>query len=143
MKKYFSVKTKCGHVGKFRCVWIDFAVVAENAKEAAEKVKKYSRVKRHQKSCIESVTKIDFENFMMLKAKNDADPYLHCKSIQEQRAVEGFEDRIEVDEYNIAKYSKKVTKKESLEYRVKRAKVKENSQKRALREYFYGEAIAW
>jgi phosphotransferase system HPr-like phosphotransfer protein len=141
MKKYFSVKTKCGHVGKFRCVWIDFAVVAENAKEAAEKVKKYSRVKRHQKSCIESVTEIDFENFMMLKAKNDADPYLHCKSIQEQRAVEGFEDRIEVDEYNIAKYSKKVTKKESLEYRVKREKVKENSQKRALREYFYGEAI--
>ena len=34
-----------------------------------------------------------------------------------------------------------VTKKESLEYRVKRAKVKENSQKRALREYFYEEAI--
>ena len=141
MKKYFSVKTKCGHVGKFRCVWIDFAVVADNAKAAAEKVKKYSRVKRHQKSCIESVTEIDFENFMMLKAKNDADPYLHCKSIQEQRAVEGFEDRIEVDEYNIAKYSKKVTKKELLEYRVKRAKVKENSQKRALIEYFYGEAI--
>ena len=104
-------------------------------------MKKYSRVKRHQKSCIESVAEIEFEDFMMLKAKNDADPYLHCKSIQEQRAVVGFEDRIEVDEYNIAKYSKKVTKKESLEYRVKRAKVKENSQKRALREYFYEEAI--
>ena len=131
------------HVGKFRCVWIDFAVVAENAKEAAEKVKKYSRVKRHQKSCIESVTEIDFENFMILKAKNDADPYLHCKSIQEQRAVEGFEDRIEVDEYNIAKYSQKVTKKESLEYRVKRANAKEKSHKRALKEYFYEEAIAW
>ena len=141
MKKYLSVKTKCGHVGRFHCVWIDFAVAAENAKEAAEKVKQYGRVKRHQKSCIESVMKIDFEDFMTLKAKNDADPYLHCKSIQEQRAVEGFEDRIEVDEYNIAKYSKKVTKKESLEYRVKRAKVKENSQKSALREYFYEEAI--
>ena len=128
MKKYFSVKTKCGHVGKFRCVWINFAVVADNAKAAAEKVKQYGRVKRHQKSCIESVAEIEFEDFMMLKAKNDADPYLHCKSIQEQRAVEGFEDRIEVDEYNIAKYSKKVTKKDSLEYRVKRAKVKENSQ---------------
>ena len=141
MKKYFSVKTKCGHVGKFRCVWIDFAVAAENAKEATEKVKKYSRVKRHQKSCIESVAEIDFEDFMILKAKNDADPYLHCKSIQEQRAVEGFEERIELDEYNIARFSKKTTKKESLEFRVKRAKVKENSQKRALREYFYEEAI--
>lgn len=143
MKKYFSVKTKCGHVGKFRCVWIDFAVVADNAKAAAEKVKQYGRVKRHQKSCIESVAEIDFENFMILKAKNDADPYLHCKSIQEQRAVEGFEERIELDEYNIARFAKKTTKKESLEYRVKRAKVKENSQKRALREYFYGEAIVW
>ena len=143
MKKYFSVKTKCGHVGKFRCVWIDFAVVAENAKEAAEKVKKYSRVKRHQKSCIESVTEIDFENFMMLKAKNDADPYLHCKSVQEQRAIEGFEERIELDEYNIARFSKKTTKKESLEFRVKRANAKEKSHKRALKEYFYEEAMVW
>ena len=141
MEKYFSVKTKCGHVGKYHCVWIDFAVVAENAKEAAEKVKKYSRVKRHQKSCIESVAEIDFEDFMILKAKNDADPYLHCKSVQEQRAIEGFEERIELDEYNIARFSKKTTKKESLEFRVKRANAKEKSHKRALREYFYEEAI--
>ena len=141
MKKYFSVKTKCGHVGKFHCVWIDFAVAAENAKEAAEKVKQYGRVKRHQKSCIESVAEIDFEDFMMLKAKNDADPYLHCKSVQEQRAIEGFEERIELDDYNIARFSKKTTKKESLEFRVKRANAKEKSHKRALREYFYEEAI--
>ena len=141
MKKYFSVKSKCGHVGKFHCVWIDFAVAAENAKEAAEKVKQYGRVKRHQKSCIESVAKIDFEDFMMLKAKNDADPYLHCKSVQEQRAIEGFEERIELDDYNIARFSKKTTKKESLEFRVKRANAKEKSHKRALREYFYEEAI--
>ena len=143
MEKYFSVKTKCGHVGKFYCVWIDFAVAAENAKEAAEKVKQYGRVKRHQKSCIESVAEIDFEDFMMLKAKNDADPYLHCKSVQEQRAIEGFEERIELDEYNIARFSKKTTKKESLEFRVKRANAKEKSHKRALKEYFYEEAIAW
>lgn len=143
MEKYFSVKTKCGHVGKFHCVWIDFAVAAENAKEAAEKVKQYGRVKRHQKSCIESVAEIDFEDFMMLKAKNDADPYLHCKSVQEQRAIEGFEERIELDEYNIARFSKKTTKKESLEFRVKRANAKEKSHKRALKEYFYEEAIAW
>ena len=37
MKKYYSVKTKCGHVGKLKCVWIDFAIVAENGKEAAKK----------------------------------------------------------------------------------------------------------
>ena len=33
MKKYFSVTTKCGHVGRLNCVWIDFAIYAESAKE--------------------------------------------------------------------------------------------------------------
>ena len=30
--KYFIVTTKCGHVGKWSCIWIDFAVPAESAK---------------------------------------------------------------------------------------------------------------
>ena len=80
---------------------------------------------------------------MKLKAQNDADPYLHCKSVQEQRAIKGFEERVELDEYNIARFSKKTSKKDSLEFRVKRAQTKEKSQKRALKEYFYEEAIAW
>ena len=33
MEKYFSVRTKCGHVGRLNCVWIDFAIYAESAKE--------------------------------------------------------------------------------------------------------------
>ena len=44
---------------------------------------------------------------------------------------------------NIARFSKKTTKKESLEFRVKRANAKEKSHKRALKEYFYEEAIVW
>ena len=32
--KYFIVTTKCGHVGKWSCIWIDFAVPAESASEA-------------------------------------------------------------------------------------------------------------
>ena len=143
MKKYFSVKTKCGHVGKYNCIWIDFAICAESAKAAAEKVREIGRVKRHHKDFIDSVLEISFDEFMKLKAQNDIDPYLHCKSIQEQRSIERFDERVEVDEYNIAKLSKKSTKKESLEFRVKRTKAKEKSNKHVLKEYLYEEAIAW
>lgn len=83
------------------------------------------------------------EDFYKLKARNDSDPYLHAKNHREQLQIESFDERIELDEYNIARFSKKTTKKESLEFRVKRANAKEKSHKRALKEYFYEEAIAW
>ena len=143
MEKYFSVKTKCGHVGKYHCVWINFAIYAETAKEAASKVREFGRVKRHHKDFINSIEKLDFDAFMRLKAQNDADPYLHCKSVQEQRAIEGFEERIELDEYNIARKHQKSSKKESLEFRVKKAQTREKSHQRTLREYLYEEAMVW
>ena len=143
MKKYFSVETKCGHVGKLNCVWIKFAISAESAKEAAAKARQIARVKHHHKNTIKEVVEITVDEFCKLKAINDADPYLHAKNHREQLQIEGFEERIELDEYNIAKKHQKSSKKESLEFRVKRANAKEKSQKRALREYFYEEAIAW
>ena len=142
MKKYFSVETKCGHVGKLNCVWIKFAISAESAKEAAAKARQIARVKHHHKNTIKEVVEITVDEFCKLKAINDADPYLHAKNHREQLQIEGFEERIELDEYNIAKKHQKSSKKESLEFRVKRANAKEKSQKRALREYFYEEAIA-
>lgn len=36
-QRYFEVETKCGHVGRINCVWIKFAVIASDAKEAAKK----------------------------------------------------------------------------------------------------------
>ena len=143
MKKYFSVTTKCGHVGRLNCVWIDFAIYAESAKEAAKIARQKGRAKHHHKNTIKEVVEISMKDFYELKAINDSDPYLHAKNHREQLQIEGFEDRIELDEYNISKNSKKTSKKDSLEFRVKRAKVKEKSQKRALREYFYEEAMAW
>jgi hypothetical protein len=143
MKKYFSVKTKCGHVGKLNCVWIDFAIVAESAKEAAAIARQIARVKHHHKNTIKEVVEITVDEFCKLKAINDADPYLHAKNHREQLQIEGFEERIELDEYNIARKHQKSSKKESLEFRVKRANAKEKSHKRALKEYFYEEAIAW
>ena len=143
MKKYFSVKTKCGHVGKYNCVWINFAICAESAKEAVVIVKKIGRVKRHHKDFIYSIQEIDFDTFIKLKAQNDLDPYLHCKNIQQQRALKGFEERIEIDEYNIAKKCGNSSKKDSREYRRKKSKEKVKSCMLAMKEFFYEEAIAW
>ena len=142
MKKYFSVETKCGHVGKLNCVWIKFAICAESAKEAAAIARQIARVKHHHKNTIKEVFEITTDEFCKLRAENDADPYLHAKNHREQLQIEGFEERIELDEYNIARKHQKSSKKESLEFRVKKAQTKEKSHQRALREYFYEEAIA-
>ena len=58
MKKYFSVETKCGHVGKLNCVWIKFAICAENAKEAAAIARQKARAKHHHKNTIKEVIEI-------------------------------------------------------------------------------------
>lgn len=142
MKKYFSVITKCGHVGRMNCVWIDFAICAENAKEAAAKARQIARVKHHHKNTIKNVVEITMEEFFKLKAVNDTDPYLHAKNHREQLQIEGFEDRIELDEYNIARNSQKTTKKDSLAFRIKRALERDNRHKQILKEYFYEEVIA-
>ena len=143
MKKYFSVETKCGHVGKLNCVWIKFAICAESAKEAAAKARQIARVKHHHKNTIKEVVEITVDEFCKLKAINDTDPYLHAKNHREQLQIEGFEERIELDEYNIARKHQKSSKKESLEFRVKRAQTREKSHQRTLREYFYEEAFVW
>ena len=143
MKKYFSVETKCGHVGKLNCVWIKFAIFAENAKEAAAIARQKARAKHHHKNTIKEVVEIAVDEFCKLKAINDADPYLHAKNHREQLQIEGFEERIELDEYNIARKHEKTSKKESLGFRIKRAQTREKSHKRALKEYFYEEAMAW
>ena len=143
MKKYFSVETKCGHVGKLNCVWIKFAICAENAKGAAAIARQKARAKHHHKNTIKEVIEITIDEFCKLKAINDTDAYLHAKNHREQLQIEGFEERIELDEYNIARNHEKTSKKESLEFRVKRAQTREKSHQRTLREYFYEEALVW
>ena len=101
-KRYFKVEAKCGHVGHGKCIWITFATAADNDKEAAKKVRDFKRVKHDHKDAIASVEEITFEDFIALKATNDADPYLHCKNIQEQRRIPDFEQRIELDYYSLS-----------------------------------------
>ncbi len=93
-KKYFIVEAMCGHVRRGRCVWIPFTTMADSEKEAAAKVRQFSRVKHHRKDAIRSVKEVSFDEFMKQRAENDADPYLHCKSMHEQKTIVGFEERV-------------------------------------------------
>ena len=105
--RYFKVEAKCGHVGHGKCIWITFATTGENGKEAARKVRDFKRVKHDHKDAIGSVKEISFEEFMEIKAANDIDPYLHCKNIQEQRKIPGFEGRIVEDQTELRSEKKK------------------------------------
>lgn len=103
MNRYFAVETKCGHVGKYKCIFIWFAVNAESAKAAAAKARNFKRVKHHHKDAIRRVLEISFEEYSLLQLANSSDPYLQCKNIQQQREIEDLKVRIEADEYLLSK----------------------------------------
>ena len=126
-KRYYSVKAKCGHVGRYNCIWIDFAVVAKSKKEAISKIRKEGRVKRNHNDFIKAVNEITFEEFIALKAQNDTDAYLHCKNIQEQRQIQEFGLRVVADQHNLNKLKTKNNKRNSVEYRRKKARLREES----------------
>lgn len=94
MKKHYSVTAKCGHVGKRYYIPMTFAIRAESAKEAAEIVRGMPRVKHHHKDAIRSVLEITQEEYITLRQQNAVDPYLQCKSVQEQRMIETIHDRL-------------------------------------------------
>ena len=105
--KYYEVVAKCGHVGRNNCVFIHFACAAYDEKDAAYKVRFFPRVKHDQKDAIKSVREISFEEFMILKSQNDADPYLHCKNLQEQKKIPDFEIRVISDKRKIKEKKKR------------------------------------
>jgi hypothetical protein len=137
-KKYYEVVAKCGHVGRRNCIMIHFAVMAHDGKQAAARVKKYKRVKRDHKDCIQSVTEISFEQFMTLRAKTDADPYLHSKSKWQQKQIEDFEWRLEPDRYNLRRAIKRTDRKESRKYRLKKLIYAEKADFEEIVAYSYG-----
>lgn len=87
--QYFAVTAKCGHSGQGRgyYVRIEFAVIAESGSEAAAKVRTYPRVKHHHKDAIQSVRSISEAEYDEIVSRNDSDPYLQARSIQEQRRL--------------------------------------------------------
>ena len=109
---YYAVEAKCGHVGRTNCIIITFPVCAESKKDAASIARNFPRVKRDHKDAIVNVTPIDYEEYMRIVAVNDNDPYLHCKSSQEQNSTcSDLEDRIMPDLFNIAKMNNGKAKK--------------------------------
>ena len=103
MKYYFAVETKCGHVGRDKCIYIWFAVRAENGRDAAAKARDYKRVKHHHKDAIRQVRKISFAEYKQLQRDNMNDAYLQCKNTQQQRLLSDLENRIEIDKYTLSK----------------------------------------
>jgi len=84
-KRYYIVTAKCGHVGKNRCIEIDFAVRAKNSKEAARFTRTFPRVKHHHKDAIREVRQVSYQEYHEQYARNEKDPYLRSGNIQEQR----------------------------------------------------------
>ena len=83
--KYFAVTAKCGHVGRDSYIPITFAVKANTAKEAASVTRSMPRVKHHHKDAILSVQEVDYFDYADVRCVNSFDPYLQCRSVQEQR----------------------------------------------------------
>ena len=129
MKKYFKVNAKCGHVGRGNFINIDFAVVAENAKEAAAKTRMFGRVKHHYKDAINFVEEINIDEFNELVEKLSNDPYIGCDNIQEQRRIEDFYDRISAYDYEEEK------KDRCVEYKMKKRKILEETARLYMREF--------
>ena len=141
MDKYFAVETKCGHVGKDKCIYIWFAVKAENAKEAAAKAREFKRVKHHHKDVIRKVKEISFFAYKQLLSKNDNDPYLKCKNIQQQRQLIDFEERIETDEYMLSKRNKVGSNRDTA-FLLKKNTIRKKDAIRRMREVYYDDDIA-
>ena len=141
MVHYFAVETKCGHVGKNQCIYIWFAVKAENGKAAAAKARAYKRVKHHHKDAIRQVKEITVEEYRQLLLENQQDPYLHCQNVQQQRALTNFSERIEADTYLLVKCSK-VGATRNIAFKVKKNKIRERDAICRLREHILYDEFA-
>lgn len=137
-KNYYKVICKCGHVGRKHYVPIQFAIIAENGKEAAKIGRNLPRVKHQHKDAVLNVIKISYEDYLELKEININDPYLKCKNKQQQKKICDLTNRIEIDEHNIVKPINKSKRKERVEYLLKKQKLVERlTRKECLYEYNY------
>ena len=127
--RYFEVTAKCGHVGKGYYIPICFAIVAKDGKHAALITREKARVKHDHKDAILSVKQLTFEEFMILRSQNDADPYLHCKNIQQQRGIENLSDRL------IPEKRKEQKRTRNTDYKIKKNKIIERSANKAVGEW--------
>lgn len=126
------VIAKCGHVGRKYYIPIKFAVNSNSAKEAANKVRYFPRVKHNHKDAIISVKQITLEEYSEINENNEKDPYLLCHSKHEQKQISDLKERLEIDSHNIKKTADKKKRKDRVTYKLKKNKIIEESKKKEL-----------
>ena len=134
-EKYFMVIAKCGHVGRKNYIPIKFAVVAESGKEAAKKVRQFSRVKHDHKDAILDVRCITLEEFLEIKEINNNDPYLKCHSRQEQNLIVNLAERMVADLHNVKQELDNQARKDRVAYKLRKFKILEEYSKKE--DYYY------
>ena len=122
-KNYYEVIAKCGHVGRKHYVPIKFAVIAEDGKEAAKKVRQFSRVKHNHKDAILNVKKITYERYLEIIEVNHDDEYLKCHSKHEQKLINDFEERLEDDFHDLEVKYDKQARIDRVTYKLKKNKI--------------------
>lgn len=119
---YYIVKAKCGHLGRNRYIPIEFAIEANNAKDAATIARELPRVKTNHKYAIISVKEVSEIDYQIQFSINSCDPYLKVKSRYEQNKImDLIISRVEYENKTMIKK----TKRESVKYRRKKEYVKQ------------------
>jgi len=108
MTKYFIVKCKCGHVGKTMYLPMDFAIYAENAKEAALIARKKRGVKHDHPDAVISVNEVSVgEYFTALQLLKKDSYWKKDKNGIKTNQAEFF-SRLEPETQRKAVYSNKI-----------------------------------
>ena len=84
---YYLVDAQFGHVGRNKYIVKTIATLAENAKEAAKKVRWMPRVKHDRKDAIIDVKKASYDEYIIIKNENDNDQYYKVRNVQEQKRL--------------------------------------------------------
>ena len=124
MSKYFIVKAKCGHVGKSMFIPMNFAIYAENGKEAASVTRKMPGVKRDHPDAILSVTEITLEEYNTAKQLSKNDPYWQKENMGIKSNQIMFFPRLM---FETRRNTEKTNKRESRKFRYRRASQYERS----------------
>lgn len=80
MDNYYEVVAKCGHVGRDKYYRGEFYVKAETAKQAAQRVRYFARVKHDHPDAIISVKEICYADYLEGKEKEESQIYFKCHS---------------------------------------------------------------
>ena len=97
---------------------ISFPIVATCGKDASSIARYIPRVKHDHKDAILDCKEISYKEYLELQIINNKDPYLKCECKQEQEMIDNFSSRLELEPRLLKKEKK--TKRESVEYRLKK-----------------------